>query len=70
MAQNVLTISQLNEYIRSKLDSDNLLNQVAVKGEISNTMYYNGKVPRYYSAGSPEMRESLYNAVQKILENQ
>ena len=40
MAQNVLTISQLNEYIRSKLDSDNLLNQVAVKGEISNYKLY------------------------------
>ena len=30
----------MNEYIRSKLDSDNLLNQVAVKGEISNYKLY------------------------------
>jgi hypothetical protein len=30
MAQQVLTITQLNEYIRSKLDADTLLNAVAV----------------------------------------
>ncbi len=40
MAQNVLTITQLNEYIRSRLDSDALLNGVAVKGEISNYKVY------------------------------
>lgn len=40
MAQNVLSISQLNEYIRSKLDSDGLLNGVAVRGEISNYKVY------------------------------
>ena len=40
MAQNVLSISQLNEYIRGKLDSDALLNSVAVRGEISNYKMY------------------------------
>lgn len=40
MAQQVLTITQLNEYIRGKLDSDSLLNAVAVKGEISNYKLY------------------------------
>ena len=40
MAQNVLSISQLNEYIRGRLDSDPLLNQVAVRGEISNYKLY------------------------------
>ena len=40
MAQQVLTITQLNEYIRGKLDSDVLLNAVAVKGEISNYKLY------------------------------
>ena len=40
MAQQVLTITQLNEYIRGKLDADNLLNAVAVKGEISNYKLY------------------------------
>lgn len=40
MAQNVLSISQLNEYIQKKLDSDTLLNQVAVRGEISNYKLY------------------------------
>ena len=40
MAQQVLTILQLNEYIRGKMDQDPLLNQVAVKGEISNYKLY------------------------------
>ena len=40
MAQNVLSISQLNEYIRGKLDSDSILNGVAVRGEISNYKVY------------------------------
>ena len=40
MAQNVLSITQLNEYIRGKLDSDTLLNGVAVRGEISNYKMY------------------------------
>ena len=40
MAQNVLTITQINEYIRSMMDSDRLLGNVAVKGEISNYKVY------------------------------
>ena len=40
MAQNVLTITPLNEYIRGKMDADTLLNQVAVSGEISNYKMY------------------------------
>lgn len=40
MAQQVLTITQLNEYIRSRMDVDPLLTQVAVKGEISNYKLY------------------------------
>ena len=36
MAQEVLSITQLNEYIRGKMDADVLLNSVAVRGEISN----------------------------------
>ena len=40
MAQQVLSITQINEYIRGKMDSDALLNQVAVKGEISNYKRY------------------------------
>lgn len=40
MAQNVLSITQLNEYIRGKMDNDALLNQVAVRGEISNYKLY------------------------------
>lgn len=40
MAQNVLSITQVNEYIRSKMDSDPLLGAVAVRGEISNYKLY------------------------------
>ena len=40
MAQQVLSITQLNEYIRGKLDADPLLTGVAVKGEISNYKLY------------------------------
>ena len=40
MAQQVLTITQINEYIRSMMDSDRLLMNVAVKGELSNYKVY------------------------------
>ncbi len=40
MAQQVLSVTQINEYIRSKLDSDGLLNGIAVRGEISNYKVY------------------------------
>ena len=38
--QQVLSITQINEYIRSQMDQDRLLNQVAVRGEISNYKLY------------------------------
>lgn len=40
MAQNILSISQLNEYIRGRMDADPILAQVAVRGEISNYKMY------------------------------
>lgn len=40
MEQNVLSIFQLNEYIRSKLESDSYLTAIAVRGEISNYKVY------------------------------
>ena len=40
MSQQILSVAQINEYIRSKMDADVLLNQVAVKGEISNYKLY------------------------------
>ncbi len=40
MSQNVLSVAQINEYIKNKLDSDILLSQVAVRGEISNYKLY------------------------------
>ena len=40
MEDNILSISQINEYIRSRMDSDPLLTSVAVRGEISNYKLY------------------------------
>jgi len=40
MSQQVLSISQINEYIRTVMDSDLLLSNVAVRGEISNYKVY------------------------------
>ena len=40
MAQQVLSITQINEYIRAKMDDDQMLNGVAVRGEISNYKVY------------------------------
>lgn len=40
MSQQVLTITQVNEYIRTSMDRDPLLSGVAVKGEISNYKVY------------------------------
>lgn len=38
--QQVLSITQINEYIRGKMDEDGLLLQLAVRGEISNYKMY------------------------------
>lgn len=40
MAQNVLSVTQINEYIRGQMDRDPLLCEVAVRGEISNYKVY------------------------------
>ena len=40
MAQNVLSVTQINEYIRAQMDRDPLLCEVAVRGEISNYKLY------------------------------
>ena len=40
MPQQVLSITQINEYIRTIMDGDRLLSGVAVKGEISNYKVY------------------------------
>lgn len=40
MEQNVLSVTQVNEYIRTMMDADRLLGRVAVKGEISNYKIY------------------------------
>lgn len=40
MAQQILSISQINEYIRNIMDRDPMLQSVAVRGEISNYKVY------------------------------
>ena len=40
MAQQILSITQINEYIRGMMDADRLLANVAVRGEISNYKVY------------------------------
>ena len=40
MQQQVLSVTQINEYIRSHMDADPLLGSVAVRGEISNYKLY------------------------------
>lgn len=40
MAQQVLSITQINNYIKNKMDTDPLMTGVAVKGEISNYKVY------------------------------
>lgn len=40
VAQQVLSITQINEYIRNLMDSDTLLTGLAVRGEISNYKMY------------------------------
>ena len=40
MPQEVLSITQINEYIRTVMDRDSLLAGVAVRGEISNYKMY------------------------------
>ena len=40
MSQQILSITQINEYIRTLMDSDMLLAGLAVRGEISNYKMY------------------------------
>lgn len=40
MERNILSVTQINEYIRQGMDSDPVLNQVAIRGEISNYKCY------------------------------
>ena len=40
MEQNVLSVTEVNEYIRAQMDRDLLLSQIAVRGEISNYKLY------------------------------
>jgi exodeoxyribonuclease VII large subunit len=40
LAQQIISVTQINEYIRAMMDGDRLLNNVAIKGEISNYKLY------------------------------
>ena len=40
MSQQIMTITQVNEYLKNLMDTDSLLTNIAVKGEISNYKMY------------------------------
>lgn len=40
MQQHIFSISQVNEYLRTRMDADPMLSQIAVRGEISNYKMY------------------------------
>ena len=40
MEQTILSVTQINEYIRSRMDADSMLGNVAIRGEISNYKVY------------------------------
>ena len=40
MGNEILSVTQVNEYIQRKMDADPLLTSVAVRGEISNYKVY------------------------------
>ncbi len=40
MEQQILSVTQINEYLRSKMDADPMLSNVAIRGEISNYKMY------------------------------
>ena len=40
MSREVLSVAQINEYIRTKMDGDVLLSGLAIRGEISNYKVY------------------------------
>ena len=39
-SKSMLTVSQLNEYLRMTMDGDKVLSSVYVRGEISNFKHY------------------------------
>lgn len=44
--KNILTVSQINEYIKAKIDSDSVLRDIYLKGEISN--FTNHRTGHFY----------------------
>lgn len=53
MEQNIIPVSQVNEYIKFLLDRDELLNSICVRGELSNyKVYPSGH--HYFSLKDPE----------------
>ncbi len=69
--RNVLTVTQINEYVKGILDRDNLLTSVYIKGEISN--FVNHRTGHFYFTLKDEgsaMRSVMfkgYNAKLKFL---
>ncbi len=40
MEQQIFEVSQINEYIKSRLDADELLSGLCIRGELSNYKIY------------------------------
>ena len=67
MAQNVLSVSQVNGRIKGLLDGDPLLSGLFVRGEVSNyKMYPSG---HHYFSLKDEDVEDVIKAVKKIVEH-
>lgn len=49
MRESVLTVSQLNSFVRSRLENDPALARVAVQGEVSGYKMYSGSGYHYFS---------------------
>ena len=60
MSQNVVSVSTLVHYLKSKLESDNLIQKVLVEGEIHLTQVMRKLLERF-------MTESNYRNVQRLV---
>ena len=40
MERNILSVSQINDYIKRRMDADALLQELCIRGEISNYKVY------------------------------
>ena len=57
MQQTIYAVSQVNEYIKSMLDCDELLSEIFIRGELSNyKVYPSGRRERRASLSGPNLK--------------